>query len=224
MASVEEVQRYALSLVGAPYVLGCEPWYDIGWEPSNIETASDCSGLVYAVMRRAGIPWRSGGTWPRLTADGYAQHCVRIPRSEVRCGDVALFAGKSGHVYHIALVIDRDWTVEARGRAWGVVTYKIDDPINGVVRRGAYFGRFPWVEFDLEEDEMDEATVRQIVRSEIEQVWAADHVQEAQTYLLQEGLLSRTRSASRAASIGYVDLMLYRTIQRILKLIEGSDS
>lgn len=152
MATVEQIRELALSLLGSPYVLGNEPWFNMGGEPSSHPTATDCSGLVFGVFRKAGVPWRNGNPWPRCTADDYAKVCARIKRHDVRCGDVALFAGKSGHVYHIALCIDHDHTVEARGRRWGVVSYKIDDPVNGVLKRGAYFARFPWIY--LEEEDM----------------------------------------------------------------------
>lgn len=166
MAAVSEIQRLALSLLGAPYVLGCEPWYDVGYEPSAEMAASDCSGLVYAVFRRAGVPWRDGGPWPRLTADEYAKATMTIPRARVRCGDVALFAGASGRVFHIALAIDHNRTVEARGRRWGVVAYPIDDPINGVVARGARFGRFPWLTLgENEEDDMTPEQAQMLTRA-----------------------------------------------------------
>lgn len=158
MSAADTIRATAIGLVGSPYVLGNEAYYDDGWEPSSHPTATDCSGLVFACYRRAGVLWRSGVTWPRLTAHGYWERSIRLT-APTRIGDCAYFLGTSGHAYHVALYIGDGETVEARGRRWGVVRYRLNDPIHGVDRRGCVWGRFPWVELvepppPVEEDDM----------------------------------------------------------------------
>lgn len=142
----DKIRIYALSLLGAPYVLGNEPWFDIGYEPSSNAVASDCSGLVFGVLRRAKVKWKDGSDWPRLVADGYYKNSISVTRDQLRPGDVACFVGSSGRCYHIALVIDHNTTVEARGRRWGVVIYPLEDAGNGVLARHAKLRRFSWLD------------------------------------------------------------------------------
>ena len=70
-------------------------------------TAYDCSGLVWAAYRAAGI---------RLPRDTYgmidSRLLVRIPRSEVRRGDLAFF-GPPGAPYHVAMVDFGNWIFSA---------------------------------------------------------------------------------------------------------------
>lgn len=145
MSKADIIRATAISLVGSPYVLGNEALYNIGYEPSAHTLATDCSGLVFTCYRKAGVPWKSGSTWPRLTADNYWQVSKKIAKPE-RIGDCAYFRGSSGTAYHVALYIGNGETIEARGRKWGVVRYKVDDPANGVNKRKCVWGRFPWVE------------------------------------------------------------------------------
>lgn len=72
--------RYALRQRGKPYI-----WGDTG--PSGF----DCSGLVFAAYRAAGV------ILPRTTTGMLASwRLVRISRSQARRGDLAFFG--SGHV------------------------------------------------------------------------------------------------------------------------------
>lgn len=64
-----------------------------------------------------------------------------------------------------------------------------------------------------EGDDMTPDEVRAIVREEIERVYSSD-VDEAQELLVKQGLLSKARPKHKIASIGYVDLMLARVLQR----------
>jgi hypothetical protein len=65
------------------------------------------------------------------------------------------------------------------------------------------------------EDDMDEATVRAIVRSEIEQVLDPKVTKEAEAFLMAEGILSKSHPASKAASIGYLNRALQNTIKKL---------
>jgi hypothetical protein len=109
---------------------------------------TDCSGLVYGVYRKLGIPWKNGVVWPRLTANGYKYNAVPVTKP-YRVGDVFCFMDSSGHCYHIGLYVGTidgvEYTVEARGRSWGVKAYPLNDSVNGVLHRGAKMYRFPWV-------------------------------------------------------------------------------
>jgi cell wall-associated NlpC family hydrolase len=74
------VWRYALAQRGKPYIWG-------GTGPYGF----DCSGLVYAAYRAAGI------ILPRTTYEMLTSwRLVRIPKSEAREGDLAFFG--TGHV------------------------------------------------------------------------------------------------------------------------------
>jgi hypothetical protein len=145
MSKADIIRDTAISLVGSPYVLGNEALYNEGYEPSSHPKATDCSGLVFTCYRKAAVPWKTGSTWPRLTADSYWKASTKIAKPE-RIGDCAYFLGASGNAYHVALYIGGGETIEARGRKWGVVRYKVDDPVNGVAKRKCVWGRFPWAD------------------------------------------------------------------------------
>ena len=69
-----------------------------------------------------------------------------------RVGDVICFGAPA---YHIALYVGLNETVEARGERWGVVRYRLDDPVNGVFKRGGKVRRFDWLQLgELTEDDM----------------------------------------------------------------------
>jgi cell wall-associated NlpC family hydrolase len=72
--------RYVLAQIGKPYIWG-------GTGPFGF----DCSGLVYAAYRAAGM------TLPRTTYEMLASRIlIRIPKSQARRGDLAFFG--TGHV------------------------------------------------------------------------------------------------------------------------------
>lgn len=114
MVSEQCVKAAALEVVGADYQLGNEPWYDIGWEPSDKPLASDCSGLVYGVFRKCGVTV-NGRALPRLTAHDYWKMTTPIyDPKELKCGDVGVLV-KASHAYHIFLVVDSQGTVVEAG-------------------------------------------------------------------------------------------------------------
>jgi hypothetical protein len=145
----DTMQQLALSLEGEEYTWGDEPWFVAGGAASTADPYdTDCSGLVYGCYRKTGVLWKTGSVWPRLTAQGYKYNAVACS-PPYRVGDVVCFWDTSGHAYHIVLyigIIDGyEYTMEARGKAWGVVKYKINDPVNGVIARHGHFMRFNWV-------------------------------------------------------------------------------
>jgi hypothetical protein len=142
-ALADSIRANALSLVGQRYAWGEEPWYDD--TPDSRPWDTDCSGLVFGVYRRSGVKWSNGATFPRLTANDYWRATMPISYP-TRVGDMGFMLGSSGRAYHVVLYIGGGETVEARGKAWGVVRYELDDPKNGAVKRKARWGRFPWVD------------------------------------------------------------------------------
>jgi hypothetical protein len=133
------IRANALELVGEPYLLGEEPWYDDTPDSDPLDT--DCSGLVYGVMRRSSVPWRDGGIFRRSTANGYWLASTKLTEPGA-VGDCGYMVGRStGTAYHVVLYIGQGEVVEARGRAWGVVR----TTVAAVNARGAHWGRFPWL-------------------------------------------------------------------------------
>ena len=144
MTQADEMRQFALTLVGEEYTWGDEPWFTAGSPVTSDPYDTDCSGLVFGCFRKVGVRWKNGALWPRLTANGYKHNAV-LASTPYRVGDVACFWNSEGRAYHIALYVGDNETVEARGRAWGVVRYKLDDPVNGVIHRHDHMMRFNWV-------------------------------------------------------------------------------
>ena len=153
MTRANDIREWALWLVGQAYEWGEESWY-LAATPDPYDT--DCSGLVYGVYRKVGIPWKTGdrAVWPRLTAHGYKTNAVRVDEP-YEVGDPIFFSDNKGHAYHVALYVGNGETVEARGRKWGVVKYRLDEPNNSVLSRGGVFYRFPWTHIGQLEDDVD---------------------------------------------------------------------
>jgi len=218
MSKANKVRELALSLVGERYSLGSEPWYDIGWEPSDNPLAGDCSGLVYAVYRKAGV-LVDGRTLPRETAHDYYKRAKRISKPS-KVGDLAFFL-KNGHATHVALYIGKGETVEAGyhgpNNKYPGSGYVGTCTVAQMNRRGARWGRLETDIGELEVDDMTEDQVRAIVREELDVVWADKEIAKAQEELVDAGVLGRPRiSHSKGASVGLVMLIAARLL-RIFK-------
>jgi cell wall-associated NlpC family hydrolase len=111
VTKADEVRKWALSDVGATYVLGNEPWFNEGGEPSSDPLASDCSGLVYGCFRKAFV-LVNGKPLPRLTANDYYHMATKMRQPE-RCGDLGFLVDLHDHAYHTFLCIGRGQVVEA---------------------------------------------------------------------------------------------------------------
>jgi peptidoglycan hydrolase-like protein with peptidoglycan-binding domain len=123
----------------------------IGPDSTPQEDDGDCSGYLHITYKDTGIRWKTGSVWPRLTANGYMGHAVRVTDGKYRVGDPLFRVDSGGTARHTGFICHQDedgtwWTAEARGEAWGVVTYKLTDKTNGMVARGARVYRFPWVQ------------------------------------------------------------------------------
>jgi hypothetical protein len=150
MSLADSFVQWALFLVGHAYTWGDEPWYAVGSPVTSDPYDTDCSGLVFGVFRKCGVLWKTGAAWPRLTAQGYHYNSVSVAAKDIKVGDIFVMTDANNHAYHTGIVIGKQadgkvYTVEARGRNWGVVKYAIDDPVNGVIKRGGKFKRFPWM-------------------------------------------------------------------------------
>lgn len=149
-------------LLGNAYVPG-ENAYGY-WHNSTARLGdTDCSGKVLGVnrfvdetCRAMGLParpWLDGGPWRDMTADDIYQVLKdhKVPDGQERMDDVVIF-GTSARKSHIASIVEKVngvWhTIEARGKAWGVVEYTLPE----LKSRYNYVGvfRFHWLP-DLEE-------------------------------------------------------------------------
>jgi|SRR5665647_588150 len=143
MTKAQTLVAYLESKKGCPYVWGAQGEYKF-----------DCSGLHYAGHHDAQT---FIGIKPRTTADGYKHLSVPITWAQVQIGDPILFLGKSGTAYHIATYAGAGYAIEARGRAWGVIKYKLDDPVNGAMKRGGKPYHYPGLDLgELGEDDLNE--------------------------------------------------------------------
>lgn len=133
MSKADVVVATLEAKVDCPYVFGAQG-------PNSF----DCSGLHWYAYHKAGIPWA------RTTADGFKRQARPLTPSEgYKVGDPIFFLGKSGTAYHVATFTGyRDgvgYSIEARSRRYGVVEYRLDDPVHGVLKRKGRFYRYPGI-------------------------------------------------------------------------------
>lgn len=124
--NVTEAVNLLKSKVGCRYVWG-----------ANGPNEFDCSGLRYWWANA------TGNVRSDTTAQGFYNASVEIT-SGFKAGDMA-FLYSSGYISHMAILIDADTVIEARGRAYGVVQTKLKDFLSRAgysprgVRRDPYF-------------------------------------------------------------------------------------
>jgi len=115
---IEELDRYARSLLGVPYRYGVEVSYKDG-----IPSAIDCSELIEFVLSRFGLPVPDG-SWCQYS------WCIPLPKDDEPPAGSLGFMSKLVYrseynplgVYHVGLVLPRHVVIEAYGK-----------PINKVV-------------------------------------------------------------------------------------------
>lgn len=113
----EEIVEYASQFIGNPYVWG-------GTDPVN---GADCSGFVQTIYRTYGIEL------PRVAADqAYAGE--QIPVSEAQPGDLIFYKDSSGYIHHVVMYAGDGKTVEAKGRAYGIVSDDVSSTACWAVR------------------------------------------------------------------------------------------
>ena len=95
-------------LAGKPYV-----WGDEG--PNTF----DCSGLVYAAYKHAGLGWPN---WDRLNSGLYYTYVKQIPLSEMQPGDLLFYSykGTVSTIHHISIYAGNEMMWEARSTKSGL--------------------------------------------------------------------------------------------------------
>ena len=106
LKAVEFAKRQVLA--GKPYV-----WGDEG--PNTF----DCSGLVYAAYKSAGLGWPN---WDRLNSGLYYTYTKQIPLSEMEPGDLLFYSykGTISTIHHISIYAGNDMMWEARSTKSGL--------------------------------------------------------------------------------------------------------
>lgn len=102
---------YAIKQVqaGKPYVWGAEG-----------PNAFDCSGLVYAAYRAAGLGWPN---WDRLNAALYSVATYHVPLTQMQPGDLLFYSynGSVAAIHHISIYAGNNMVWEARNKRVGLV-------------------------------------------------------------------------------------------------------
>ena len=95
-------------LAGKPYVWGAQG-----------PNAFDCSGLVYAAYKAAGLGWP---TWGRLNASLYYQTTMHVPLSQMQPGDLIFYSfdGTVGSIHHMSIYEGNGMDWEARSTKTGL--------------------------------------------------------------------------------------------------------
>jgi cell wall-associated NlpC family hydrolase len=95
-------------LAGKPYVWGAQG-----------PRSYDCSGLVYAAFKAAGL---TSPSWSRLNAALFFVATKRVPLSDLQPGDLVFWSynGTVGSIHHIAIYAGNNMVWEARGTKAGL--------------------------------------------------------------------------------------------------------
>ena len=106
LKAVEFAKRQVLA--GKPYV-----WGDEG--PNTF----DCSGLVYAAYKSAGLGWPN---WDRLNSGLYYTYTKQIPLSEMQPGDLLFYSydGTISKIHHMSIYAGNEMMWEARSTKSGL--------------------------------------------------------------------------------------------------------
>jgi len=106
LKAVEFAKRQVLT--GKPYV-----WGDEG--PNTF----DCSGLVYAAYKSAGLGWPN---WDRLNSGLYYTYTKQIPLSEMQPGDLLFYSydGTISKIHHMSIYAGNEMMWEARSTKSGL--------------------------------------------------------------------------------------------------------
>lgn len=106
LKAVEFAKRQVLA--GKPYV-----WGDEG------PNAFDCSGLVYAAYKSAGLGWPN---WDRLNSGLYYTYIKQIPLSEMQPGDLLFYSydGTISKIHHMSIYAGNEMMWEARSTKSGL--------------------------------------------------------------------------------------------------------
>jgi len=108
-------QRAAAVAFAKSQVLARKP-YVWGAQGPN---AFDCSGLVYAAYKSAGLGWPY---WSRLNAALYAANTKHVPLTAILPGDLLFYSGDGtvSNVYHVSIYAGNGMTWDARSTRSGL--------------------------------------------------------------------------------------------------------
>lgn len=111
-----EAQREAAVAFAKKQVLARKP-YIWGSEGPN---AFDCSGLVYAAYRSAGLGWPN---WDRLNSSLYAGYTKHVSLSELVPGDLIFYSykGTISSIHHISIYAGNGMMWEANSKGKGLL-------------------------------------------------------------------------------------------------------
>jgi cell wall-associated NlpC family hydrolase len=129
-----KVVRFALSLVGTPYVWGGEwPTKTPSGYPYGAQAHGgfDCSGFAWYVLRRKTSSWspnRSYRGWnlaERSSSDMARATRKRLRFRSFKPGDLVFFASGgrdagAGAVYHLGIYLGRGWMIHSSGSRAGI--------------------------------------------------------------------------------------------------------
>ena len=108
---------------GKPYVWGAQG-------PNSF----DCSGLVYAAFKSAGLGWPN---WDRLNAALYAGYTYHVPLSQLQPGDLLFYSynGTIANIHHMSIYAGGGMVWEARSTKTGL-RYSDMYSVNGLMPFG----------------------------------------------------------------------------------------
>jgi cell wall-associated NlpC family hydrolase len=110
------VQRLAAVAFAKKQVLARKP-YIWGSEGPN---SFDCSGLVYAAYRSAGLGWPN---WDRLNSALYAGYVKHVTLNELEPGDLLFYSykGNISTIHHITIYAGGGMMWEANSKGKGLL-------------------------------------------------------------------------------------------------------
>jgi cell wall-associated NlpC family hydrolase len=146
-----KVVKFAMSLVGTPYVWGGE-WpkktpasYPYGAQPHG---GFDCSGFLWYVLRAKTQGWNPGRSYKgwslpeRSSSQMAGATKKKLSYRQLKPGDLMFFAANgrrssAGDVYHAGMFLGRGWMIHSSGSRAGISL--------AAVGRGAWWhGQFTW--------------------------------------------------------------------------------
>ena len=232
MTKADVFRAAALELPGRKYKLGEEPWYIYGTEQTKDPMDGDCSGIGWALFKKAGV-LSNGKAIPRLTADDYFKRSSVIS-GPYQVGDAAYFP-RVGRKTHVVWYIGRG----PKGReAYNVIEAGNHGP-GGVYPGSGYMGlcttaqinardpvwaRLPGLDIGAltKEEEMTEAQIRKLVQDTVAAemakmtvcVWPPD-LNEARQGIADLGILETRHPGNRAVSVDMFRVGLWRLAKKV---------
>jgi cell wall-associated NlpC family hydrolase len=126
----DEAMRAAAVAYAKKQVLARKP-YVWGAEGPN---SFDCSGLVFAAYRSAGLSWPN---WDRLNAALYSVATKHVPLTQIQPGDLLFYSykGTISTIHHISIYAGNGMMWEANSKSKGLI-YSSIYSVNGLMPFG----------------------------------------------------------------------------------------